>query len=241
MQKIENSFQKSLQGLEEIQTLGGKDLSPLVGNVSYHISELKRKALESIDKNDSYEHLNNFLATHIEMMFIEYIKKSKELNQAQIFFSDLTWGNKEWDSVLKILPEMLNLMDQIKFKKNIQLIQENEEFKLRGWIGNDCSIELRRTEIYSIFRRLLKEKIILTYKIIETEKYEESILEITFDLSHDEGLLYQVQGTKKNENVNFSNVFKNYEISNKEEMPLFKHNVLQINEKMELQKSNTIN
>jgi hypothetical protein len=240
MQKLEASYQKSLQGLEEIQILGGKDISPLIGNVSYHISELKRKAIENIDKNHSYQHLNNFLANHIELMFIDYIKKSKKLNQAQIYFSDHTWGNKEWDSVLKILPEMLRLLDLIQLHNNIQLIQEREVFKLRGWIGEDSSIESKRAEIYTVFRKLLKEKIILTYEIIETVKYKESIIEIVFDLSHDENLIYKVEGANKLSNVSFSNVFKNYEVLITEKIPCFKHNVLQINERMQLQKTTSI-
>jgi hypothetical protein len=240
MQKIENSFQKSLQGLEEIQVLGGQELTPLLGNVSYHLGELKRKALESLDENHSFEHLNNFLVSHIESVFVEYIKSSSELTQAQIYFSDHSWGNRDWNSLLNIIPDMLSLMDLVNYKKNIQLIQEKEVFKLRGWIGQDSSIETRRTEIYSLFRKLLRNKVILTYKIIETEKFEDSILEISFDLSHDENVWYEVCHDTSLGKVGFSNVFSNYEIKDEADIPRFKHHILEINNKMELTRINYI-
>jgi hypothetical protein len=234
MEKIENSFQKSLQGLEEIQLLGGKDLTPLIANVSFHLAELKRTALETIDENQCFENLNNLLISHIESFFIEYIKQNNKLSQAQIYFSDKSWGNKEWNSILKIIPDMLSLMDLISFKKNVQLVQDKDVFKLRGWIGQDCSIEKKRTEIYSIFRNLLKHKTLLTYKIIETEKYDESILEIVFDLSHNENMRYEVHGDKGFGMIGFSNVFSTYEIKDQDKNPMFKHHILEINRELEL-------
>mgnify|MGYP005635401265 FL=1 len=234
MEKLEHSFQKGLQGLEEIQLLGGEDLTPLLGNISFHLSELKRKTLEEVDENKCFEDLSNSLSSHIESIFTEYIKSNSEITQAQIFFSDCSWGNKEWNSVLNIISPMLELVNLSGFKKIVQLVQEKDVLKLRGWIGQDTSIESKRIEIYSIFRNLLKNKVILTYSIIETEKFDESILEIIFDLSHNENVLYEVTGDKEYESIGFSNVFSRYEVLSKEDIPKFKHNIMEINKKLEL-------
>jgi len=239
MQKIEQTFQKGLKSLEEINILGGQDLSPLVGAANHHFSELKRKALESIDKNQSFEKLNQFLASHLEAVFNGFIKQSKTITQAQIFFNDTTWGNKEWNNVINIIPEMLNILELLNVSKNIQLLQEKETFTLRGWIRNDSTIEENRAKIYSIFRKLLSNKVLMTYSLNPDIRQDESIIEVKLDLSHDDNKLYSIKLEGIESPLCFSNIFSNYVILDENKAPQYKHHILTIDKDINLNKFNS--
>ena len=238
MQKIEKSFQKGLKSLEQINILGGQDISPLVGAANHHFSELRRKALEGIDKNKDFEKLNGFLANHLEAVFQNYIKESKSISQAQIHFNDYSWGNREWNYVINIIPEMLKVLDLLNVSTNIQLAQEKEAFVLRSWISHDYSVENSRAEIYSIFRTLLKNKILMTYSLKPNVRKDESIIELRFDLSHNDDQVYCIESSK-NSSLEFSNVFSNYELLKTEEYPHYKHNILEIDKNFNLKKNET--
>lgn len=236
MQNIEKSFQKGLKSLEEINILGGQELTPLVGAASHHFSELKRNALKSLEENKNFEKLNSFLASHLEAVFLNYIKESDSITQAQIYFQDHTWGHKEWNSIINIVPEMLSILTLLKVQKNIQLIQEKETFILRGWIDHDFRVESGRPQIYALFRKLLENQILMTYKLHHNLRENESVIEIKFDLSHDDEQAYSVSSGNRDHNIEFSNLFKNYELNDREDLPDYKHKILIIDDEFILKK-----
>ncbi len=225
-------YEKSLSTLEDIQLLSEFSLAPLIGRVYFHISEMKRKAdagqlslvnpfhkVNEVLEEKFQNIISDFFSSKPKYKSFEYIKKVEKI--------DL----KKWNAILAMIPEVLSVVSLFNFHGTVTTYLDEAQFLVSGLILEEGQVELSRKIIYSITRKLLKEKILLTFKIHKSDRTGLFKLELRADISHDEELLYKTKFNRKDQEsylIGFSNVFQNYRASIEDIAHSGEHNIIEL-------------
>ena len=90
---------------------------------------------------------------------------------------------------------------------------------------------MNRKFIYVVTRKLLRQKVLLTFGLEKTAKPGLFKLDLKVDISHDDSLVYKVNfkvGSKENYFVGFSNIFCHYRSLLENVKAVGEHNVIEI-------------
>ena len=226
------NFEKSLETLEDIQYLSAFSLSPLIGRAYFHLSEMKRKAdAANFGIASHYDAVSTVLdekiASILDDFFIEKCK-FKGLNYTK---STSKIDLRKWNLILETLPEILSIVSVLSFHGTMDVDLNENHLSISGTILEDAQLAVNRKFIYMVTRKLLRKKILLTFKGEKTVRTGLFKLTLNVDISHDEGLVYRLpfkasQG--QNFLVGFSNVLANYRVQYEQVGKIGEHQIIEV-------------
>lgn len=228
----QEDFERSLSTLEDIQLLSEFAVSPLVSHAYFYLSEMKRKAdaivSGQVARFDAVSQVldekltsivNDFFGDKGRFKGFHYSKSTKQI--------DLN----KWNLILNTIPELLSVVSLFNYHGNVDVRFDESRLSISGMILEDGKLELNRKFIYVVTRKLLRQKVLLTFKLEETARTGLFKLTLKADISHDENLLYRVNfriNSKEQYLVGFSNIFCQYRTQFSDLRSVGEHNIIDI-------------
>jgi len=225
-------FEKSLSTLEDIQLLSEFSLSPLIGRAYYYLSEMKRKADEKVDgpvKN--YDQVAKVLDEKLESIFTEFFSNKSKFKGFDYYKSTSKIDLKKWNLILELVPEVLSVVTLFNYHGNVDVRLDDSRLLVSGMILEEGHLQMNRKFIYVVTRKLLRQKVLLTFNLEKTTRPGLFRLDLKVDISHDEALIYKVKfnvGPKENYCVGFSNIFCHYRALLEDVKEMGEHNVIEV-------------
>lgn len=231
-------FDKSMSTLEDIQLLSEFSMSPLIGRAYFHLSEIKRKA-DALSTGNSiqYDNISKILDEKLDSIFTDFFSNKSKFKGYDHSKNTHKIDLKKWNLVLEIIPEILSVVSLFNYHGSIESRFDENKIKFTGMILDDGHLEINRKFIYIVTRKLLRQKVLLTFDLEKTAKAGLFKLTLNVDISHDETLVYRVNfktAPKENYLVGFSNVFCQYRTSLDKILALGDHNIIEINHDLSL-------
>lgn len=225
-------FEKSLSTLEDIQMLSEFSVSPLVSHAYYYLTEMKRKAdAISSGRVAQFDQVGKVLDEKLSLIIEEFFCNKSRFKNFSFKKQTQNIDLKKWNLVLETIPEILSLVTLFNYHGSVDVAFDENKFLISGLILEDGNLERSRKLIYVITRKLLREKVLLTFNLEKTARTGLFKLDLKADLSHDETLEYRVHfKLNKNEHymVGFSNIFTQYRTQLEDVQAVGKHNVVEI-------------
>lgn len=228
----QEEFEKSLNTLEDIQLLSEFSLSPLIGRAYFHLSEMKRKADEvSLGLVSNYDAVAKVLDEKFESIFMEFFSNKSKYKKFDYYKATSKIDLKKWNLILEAIPEILSVVSLFNYHGAIEARLDDNRLLVTGMILEDGQLEMNRKFIYVVTRKLLRQKILLTFNLEKTARDGLFKLELKVDISHDDNLAYRVNfkvTPKENYYVGFSNVFCQYRALLEDIKKVGEHNVIEV-------------
>jgi hypothetical protein len=234
----QSDFEKSLSTLEDIQLLSEFSVSPLVSHAYYYISEMKRKAdALSSSQVSPFDQVAKVLDEKLASIVDDFFgnkSRFKEYNYTRdVEKIDL----KKWNLVLETIPEILSIVTLFNYHGGIDVRFNEGRILISGLILQDGNLERSRKLIYVITRKLLRNKVLLTFSLEQTARTGLFKLDLKADLSHDDSLVYRVLFNVNKDDkymVGFSNVFCQYRAHLEDVKLVGEHNIVEIKTDMSI-------
>ncbi len=227
-----DEFEKSLSTLEDIQLLSEFSLSPLIGRAYFHLSEMKRKAdVNSQGQVAHYEQVSKVLDEKFESIFTNFFSNKVKFKSFEYYKSTSKIDLQKWNLILEIIPEVLSVVSLFNYHGNIETRLNEGKLQISGMILEDGHLEINRKFIYVVTRKLLHQKVLLTFNVEKTARAGLFKLDLKVDISHDDSLVYKVNfkvSQKENYFVGFSNIFCQYRAHLDDVKAVGEHNVIEV-------------
>jgi hypothetical protein len=227
-----DDFEKSLSTLEDIQMLSEFSLSPLIGRAYYYLSEMKRKADENSNGPvRNYDLVSKVLDEKLENIFSEFFSNKAKFKSFEYYKSTSKIDLKKWNLILEIVPEVLSVVSLFNYHGAVEARLDDSRLLVSGMILEEGQLQMNRKFIYVVTRRLLRQKVLLTFNLEKTSRAGLFRLDLKVDISHDESLIYKVKfnvGPKENYYVGFSNIFCHYRALLERVKAVGEHNVIEV-------------
>lgn len=227
-----DDFEKSLSTLEDIQLLSEFSLSPLIGRAYFHLSEMKRKAdANSLGQVAHYDAVSKVLDEKFESIFTDFFSNKSKFKNFEYYKSTSKIDLKKWNLILEIIPEVLSVISLFNYHGSIEARLDDSRLLISGMILEDGHLQMNRKFIYVVTRKLLRQKVLLTFNLEKTARTGLFKLDLKVDISHDDSLVYKVNfklGPKENYYVGFSNIFCHYRALLEDVKSVGEHNVIEV-------------
>lgn len=225
-------FDKSLSTLEDIQLLSEFSLSPLIGRAYFHLSEMKRKADEvNMGLVYQYDAVSKVLDEKFESIFTDFFSNKSKFKKFDYYKSTSRIDLKKWNLILESIPEILSVVSLFNYHGSVEARLDDSRLIVSGMILEDGQLEMNRKLIYVVTRKLLRQKILLTFNLEKTARAGLFKLDLKVDISHDDSLVYKVNfkvSPKENYFVGFSNIFCHYRALLQDVKKVGEHNVIEV-------------
>ena len=228
----QDDFDKGLSTLEDIQLLSEFSLSPLIGRAYYYLSEIKRKAdEEKFGFVANCDAVFKALDEKCESIFTDFFSDKSKYKKLANFKSTDKMDLKKWNLLLETIPEILSIVSLFNYHGTVEARLDDNRLLVSGLILEDRRLELNRKFIYVVTRRLLRQKILLTFNLEKTARTGLFKLDLKIDISHDDDLVYKVNfklNSRQNCFISFSNIFCQYRSCLEDIKKVGEHNVIEI-------------
>ncbi|MDO9183077.1 MAG: hypothetical protein Q7U04_11745 [Bacteriovorax sp.] len=228
----QTDFEMSLSTLEDIQLLSEFSMSPLIGRAYFHLSEIKRKAdIASLGPVAHYDMVAKVLDEKFESITTEFFSNKAKFKNFEYFKSTEKIDLKKWNLIFEIIPEVLSVVSLFNYHGTMETRLDESRLLISGMILEDGLLEMNRKFIYIITRKLLRQKVLLTFNLEKTARTGLFKLDLKVDISHDDTLVYKVNfkpNPKENYLVGFSNIFCHYRTLFEEVKSVGEHNVVEV-------------
>ena len=232
LKNYQNDYEQSIKTLEDIQRLSEYSLAPLVSRVYYHLSEIKRKTdSNQLSLVNPYETVNKVLDEKFESILAEFFHNNIKCKNYTFEKKTEKLVLDKWNLILEIIPEFLSVVSLFNFMGEVGVVLDHKKILISGNVLEDGQLELGRTFIYQMTRKLIKHRVLMTFSLNKSEKSGLNRLELKADISFDKNLHYNVKfspNPAKNYLIGFSNIFSNYSLSEMEIENLEKHNIIEL-------------
>ena len=234
----QSDFEMGLSTLEDIQLLSEFSLSPLIGRAYFHLSEIKRKAdFINMGQVAHYEAVTKIFDEKFESIFTEYLSDKSKFLDFKYYKSTSKIDLKKWNLIFEIIPEVLSVVSLFQVSGEIKTHLNENQIRISGMIKEESILQLNRKFIYIVTRKLLRQKVLLTFNLGQSEKDGLFKLDLKVDISHDENLSYQVNfnvGPKENYLLSFSNIFFKYRVKFESVKDFGDHNIVEVTNDLEV-------
>lgn len=230
------NFEKSLETLEDIQYLSAFSFSPLIGRAYYHLSEMKRIAdSDRLGIVNKYESISQVLDEKLESILEDFFLNKCKFKGLNYTKSTSKIDFKKWNLLLETLPEILSIVSVLSFHGVMEADLNENRLTISGTILEDSQLALHRKFIYLVTRKLLRKKILLTFKGEKTVRTGLYKLTLNIDISHDENFVYKLpfkSNTDKSTLVGFSNVLANYRVQINQIEQVGEHQIIEVDNEL---------
>jgi hypothetical protein len=226
------NFEKSLETLEDIQYLSAFSISPLIGRAYYHLSEMKRKAdAANFGIAANYDAVSQVLDEKLESILDDFFINKSKFKGLNYTKSTTKIDLKKWNLILETLPEILSIVSVLSFHGIMDVDLTENHLVISGTILEDSQLAVNRKLIYVITRKLLRKKILMTFKGEKTSRTGLYKLTLNIDISHDDTYVYRLPfkpTPKRNYLVGFTNVLANYRVQFDQISKLGEHQIIEV-------------
>lgn len=227
-----DDFEKSLSTLEDIQLLSEFALSPLIGRAYYYLSEMKRKADEKTTSPvTKFDNVSKVLDEKLESIFSDFFSNKTRFKGFDYSKSTSKIDLKKWNLILDVVPEVLSVVTLFNYHGSVNVRLDENRLLVSGMILEEGHLQMNRKFIYVVTRKLLRQKVLLTFSLEKTTRPGLFRLDLKIDISHDEALVYKVKfnvGPKENYCVGFSNIFCHYRALLEDVKEAGEHTVIEV-------------
>ena len=228
----QEDFEKSLSTLEDIQLLSEFSVSPLVSHAYFYLSEMKRKAdAVSSGQVAHFDSVSRVLDEKLSSIVSEFFGDKARFKEFHYSKSTDKIDLKKWDLILGTIPELLSVVSLFNFHGAAEIRFDENRLLIAGLILEDGKLELNRKFIYVVTRKLMRQKVLLTFNLEKTARTGLFKLTLKADISHDDSLIYRVgfkAGPREHYLVGFSNIFCQYRAHFSDVVSVGNHNVIEI-------------
>lgn len=227
-----DDFEKSLSTLEDIQLLSEFSLSPLIGRAYYYLSEMKRKADEQVvTPVKNFDQVSKVLDEKLENIFSEFFSNKTKFKGYEYYKSTSRIDLKKWNLILEVVPEVLSVVTLFNYHGAADVRLDENRLLVSGIILEEGHLQMNRKFIYVVTRKLLRQKVLLTFNLEKTTRPGLFRLDLKVDISHDDALIYKVKfsvSPKENYCVGFSNIFCHYRALLEDVKEVGEHTVIEV-------------
>jgi hypothetical protein len=232
------NFEKGLETLEDIQYLSSFSLAPLLGCAYFHLSEMKRKAdAANFGIAAHYEAVSQVLDEKMASILDDFFINKSKFKGLNYTKSTAKIDLRKWNLILENLPEILSIVSVLSFHGIMDVDLSENNMVISGTILEDSQLEINRKYIYLITRKLLRKKILLTFKGEKTVRTGLFKLTLNIDISHDDNLIYRLPfkpTPDRNYLVGFSNVLANYRVQFEQIAKIGEHQIIEVNNELDV-------
>ena len=225
-------FDLSLSTLEDIQYLSEFSLSPLIGRAYFHLSEIKRKAdAISTGQVAQYDLVAKVLDEKFESIFNEFFSNKAKFKSFNYNKETDKIDLKKWNLIFETIPEILSVVSLFNYHGPIETNLNEGRLLISGLIRDDGCFDINRKFIYVVTRKLLRQKVLLTFNLEKSARTGLLKLDLKIDISHDESLVYKVNfkvNSYENYLIGFSNVFCHYRTLIENVKSIGEHHVIEV-------------
>ncbi|MBC7540297.1 MAG: hypothetical protein H7281_15855 [Bacteriovorax sp.] len=236
-----SDYEMSLSTLEDIQLLSEFSMSPLIGRAYFHLSEIKRKAdASSLGHVAHYDQVAKVLDEKFESIFTDFFSNKSKFKNFDYYKSTAKIDLKKWNLILEIIPEVLSIVSMFNYHGTIETRLDESRLLVSGMILEDGHLQMNRKFIYVVTRKLLKQKVLITFNLEKTARTGLFKLDLKVDISHDDSLVYKVNfktNPKENYLVGFSNIFCHYRALLEDVKTVGEHNIIEISSDLSVKHS----
>lgn len=228
----QEDFEKGLCTLEDIQLLSEFSVSPLVSHAYFYLSEMKRKADAIVSGQVShFESVSKVLDEKLTSIVDEFFGDKTRFKDYHYSKSTKKIDLKKWDLILATIPELLSVVSLFNYHGTAEIRFDENRLSISGLILEDGKLELNRKFIYVVTRKLLRQKVLLTFNLEKTARTGLFKLTLKADISHDDSLIYRVNfklSQHEQYMVGFSNIFCQYRARHEDVTAVGEHTVIEI-------------
>ena len=228
----QEDFERGLCTLEDIQLLSEFSVSPLVGHAYFYLSEMKRKADALASGQVShFESVSKVLDEKLTSIVGEYFGDKARFKDYHYSKNTKKIDLKKWDLILATIPELLSVVALFNYHGTTEIRFDENRLSISGLVLEDGKLELNRKFIYVITRKLLRQKVLLTFNLEKTARTGLFKLTLNADISHDDSLIYKVNfrlNQQEQYSVGFSNIFCQYRALLSDVVQLGDHTIIEI-------------
>ena len=231
-ENYQEDFEKGLNTLEDIQMLAEFSVSPLVSHAYFYLSEMKRKAdALSSSPVQQFDAVAKVLDDKLSAIFAEFFGNKGRFKAYDYYKVVDDIDLKKWNLVFETIPEVLSVVTFFNYHGAIDIRFDKNRLQISGLILEDGNFELNRKLIYVITRKLLRNKVLLTFNLEKTVRTGLFKLTLKTDISHDDSLSYKVKFKVNHKDeyvVGFSNVFCQYRALLEDVEQVGEHTIVEI-------------
>lgn len=230
--EYQEDFEKGLSTLEDIQLLSEFSVAPLVSHAYFYLSEMKRKA-DAIASGQvaSFDSVSRVLDEKLTSIVSDFFGDKTRFKEFQYYKNTKKIDLKKWDLILATIPELLSVVSLFSYHGTAEIRFDESRLCISGLILEDGKLELNRKFIYVVTRRLLRQKVLLTFNLEKTARTGLFKLTLKADISHDDSLIYRVNfkvSSKEQYLIGFSNIFTQYRSHLSDVVTVGEHNIIDI-------------
>ncbi len=240
----QDDFEQGLKTLEDIQYLSEFSISPLIGRAYYHLSEMKRKADSlRLGQVSEFDKVSKVLDQKLEEIFTDFYSNKNKFKDFEYRKETNKIDLQKWNLILEIVPEVLSIVSLFHYHGRVETNLNENRIQISGYIRQDSSLEMNRKFIYVITRKLLRQKVLLTFNLEEASRTGLFKLDLKVDISHDDSLVYRVL-FKPNQYqhylIGFSNIFCYYRSLIDDVKMVGEHNIVEVQNDLSVRHSYTV-
>ena len=138
---------------------------------------------------------------------------------------------KKWNLIFETIPEILSVVSLFNYHGPIETNLNEGRLLISGLIRDDGCFDINRKFIYVVTRKLLRQKVLLTFNLEKSARTGLLKLDLKIDISHDESLVYKVNfkvNSYENYLIGFSNVFCHYRTLIENVKSIGEHHVIEV-------------
>ncbi len=231
------NYSQGMDALEDIQSLSGNSLTPLINQASFHLSEVRRKAEKSVSNIESFKKVSTFLEDTLDCMMKKFFLDKFPGRQLLYQKTQSPISLKVWNRLLGVLPPVLTVVQTFPYIGTINVQVREDRVVFRGLAKVNTDIQKYRKLIYVMTCKLLKQDSLFTFKVEDVGREGYYWLELCLDVGHDVNRVYRLDLREKHGVIlGFSSIFKNYSLPISEIENLGRHLCIEINEDMKVDK-----
>ena len=201
-----------------------------------HLSEMKRKAdAANLGVAANYDAVSKVLDEKLASILEDFFINKSKFKGFNYNKSTAKIDLKKWNLILETLPEVLSIVSILSFHGIMDVDLTENRLVISGTILEDSQLEVNRKYIYVITRKLLRKKILLTFKGEKTVRTGLFKLTLNVDISHDDSFVYRLPfkpTPKRNYLVGFSNVLANYRVLFDQITKLDEHQIIEVSNEL---------
>lgn len=203
--RFHKDYRHGVDALEDLHRLGSPDLSPVIGRVHYHLSEIRRKAQQSLEDHPGLEPLKTKIKEEFRFLLEEATLTLDGCHQLVIREKTHTLNLMQWGRLIEVVPMAIKMISQFPVEGMIEASFDNKALELKTRLQSWHELENIKSKVYRLSRECFEKKILPTFQVGEAHQ-----VIYRFDFSHIEDFVYSVDLVKRR--VNLSNIFQDYQI-----------------------------
>lgn len=210
MKSNSQHFKRGLESLDDIQSLGQREILPLIQQAQFHFAGLKSSLDEQASSMQGLSSINRLLGHYFEMSITKYFHRTVGAKQLNSFIDNDKMDLVRWNRVVESLPLMVALADIFDFKELISITLDDGFLKIGGRVFELDGVLKERAKVYSLFRALCNKKVLTTYSVEDSKGG--ALIELIFDLRENPQLVYAFHWRELSF-FGLSHIFSHYKVS----------------------------